>query len=108
MTSNVTYVRWQRDQPRRGRVFPALAEDHPAHHAPCPLCGLPLGTDPAGKGVQLLAIGPDDDDAAYFRHHDGRWYSALAVIVHAAELEPLTDEEVERLVAELVPAQADA
>lgn len=79
-SSNITYVRWRRDESREARVFPPLAPEHPAYAADCFLCSEPLGN---GGQVQLLALGPEDaDDRA--KHVEGRWYSALAILLHAA------------------------
>lgn len=76
--SNVTYVRWQKDQPRECRDFAPLAPDHPSAGTPCFVCGEVLGN---GQPVQLLAIGPEgEEDRA--RHAAGRWYSAVAILLH--------------------------
>jgi hypothetical protein len=75
MTSNVTYVRWQRDEPREGRVFRPLNTSHPAYGAGCWLCGEKLGN---GAQVQPLALGPEDsEDRA--KHHEGRWWSCTGM-----------------------------
>jgi hypothetical protein len=78
--SAVTYVRWRSDEPREQRVFPALPEAHPAASTPCPACAQPLGD---GTPVQLLALGPADDAEDREKHAAGRWYSAVALVVHA-------------------------
>lgn len=74
------YVRWQKDQPREGRVVSALQADHPSYLDPCanPGCDEILGD---GTPVQLLAVGPEPDK--YEDHQAGCWYSAVAVIAHA-------------------------
>lgn len=81
--SNVTYVRWQKDEPREGRVFPPLDPDHSSYGVDCLLCQRILGI---GIPVQLLAIGPEDADSRD-RHAQGRWYNALSIIVHASCLQ---------------------
>jgi hypothetical protein len=79
--SGKTFVRWRSTEPREQRVFPPLPADHPAVSEPCPgACGEPLG---CGLPVQLLVIGPTDGED-YRAHREGRWYSALALLFHAA------------------------
>lgn len=74
------YVRcWQKDQPREGRTFDDLAPGHPAFHAPCFLCHEPLGD---GTPVQLLVIGPDNEEARE-KHAAGDQYLAAAMLLHA-------------------------
>lgn len=52
--------------------------------------------------VQLLVIGPDpNDDEAHERHNAGRWYTALALIVHATCLRSATDEELDKIAGEV-------
>ncbi|SEF34335.1 hypothetical protein SAMN05421837_107326 [Amycolatopsis pretoriensis] len=75
-----TYVRWRSGAPREGRAFPPLGPGHPAYRDVCPACDHFLGN---GLPVQILAIGPTDDEARD-RHRAGRWYSALALLFHAA------------------------
>ena len=99
MTLNVAYVRWQRDESRRGRTFPGLPDDHPAVSAIDVLCERPLGER---EPVQLLVVGPEDDDDRK-RHASGRWYWAVAVVVHERCLARLTDDELGLVVGELVP-----
>jgi hypothetical protein len=78
--TNLTYMRWQKDEPREGRVFPPLPLTHPSYTTPCLLCTDPLGN---GHKVQLLALGPEDEeDRAKFA--TGGWISALAMLLHAA------------------------
>lgn len=90
--SNVTYVRWRANEPRRGKVFPSLKAEHPCYSVACLLYDQPLGPGP----VQLLALG--DCSADETQH----WHTAEAVIAHANCLDRLDDEEVESLVSELV------
>lgn len=47
--------------------------------APCSACGSLLGD---GRSVQLLAIGPSDDEDRE-AHASGNWYSAVAIVLHA-------------------------
>jgi hypothetical protein len=78
--TNMTYVRWQKDEPRESRVFPPLLATHPSYTTPCVLCTDPLGN---GHKVQLLALGPEDEeDRGKFAA--GGWISALAILLHAA------------------------
>lgn len=102
--SNITYVRWQREQSRRCREFGPLDREHPAYKAPCILCRYSLGSDTVG--VQLVAVGPDDPRAEA-DHERGRWYSAIAVCVHTSCLAQLTDDDLEVVVRELVQVPAD-
>lgn len=97
--SNVTYVRWQRDESRRARDFPPLAADHPAYLLPCAIC-----TDPLGNGceVALVVIGPDDDDCRH-SHDAGLWYPALSIVLHAPCVLRFTDADLDVFVTELVP-----
>lgn len=98
MSSNVTYLRWRATESRRARSFAPPAEDHPLvrNHVPCLLCELPL----AGARIQLLVLGPEDQETQE-RHDAGRWYAALAVVVHERCLSELSDDELEPLVADL-------
>lgn len=96
--SNLTYVRWRKGDSRRMREFPALTSEHPSYTTPCLLCGYSLGSDTGG--VQLLAVGPDDDENRT-KHEQGRWYSAAALIVHTSCLADLDDAHIETLVADL-------
>lgn len=99
MASNQTYVRWQKDEPRRGRTFAPLDPPHPAYEAPCVLCGYSLGSDRGPDAVTLVAVGPDADEQE--RHDAGRWYSALAVLVHTSCAAPLDEPALAVLAAEL-------
>lgn len=92
MNSNVTYVRWKAGEPRRGRVFPALTPGHPAHAAPCALCGGDLGD----ASVQLLVVSDAAEPAAE------HWHAAEAALTHETCLAPLTDSEMEAAIGELV------
>lgn len=74
-----TFVRWRAGARRESRVLPPLAGDHPAANRPCPACWIPLGD---GRPVQLLAIGPIDDETRV-QHAARCWYSALALLLHA-------------------------
>lgn len=104
MTSNSTYVRWAPAESRRVREFDGpLAADHPAFLAPCPFCTYRLGDDVGGQpGVALVALGPDDDETRE-RHEAGRWYSALAIVVHTKCVRGMDDAELEQACTELVP-----
>jgi hypothetical protein len=77
---NMTYVRWQKGEPRESRVFPPLAPTHPCYTTPCTLCTDPLGN---GRKVQLLALGPEDEEERE-KFAQGGWISALAILLHAA------------------------
>lgn len=99
MISNVAPVRWRRDEGRRGPVYPGLRADHPAVTVNDVLCGAPIGTE---EPVQLLVVGPDNNnDEDRERHEAGRWYTALAVLVHKKCLARLSDDQVEAAVSEL-------
>lgn len=78
-TRAVPYVRWQKDEPRKGREFPPVSPEHPNFNEPCRVCTRPLGD---GKPIALVAIGPNSEDA-WQRHQVGRWYSAQAGAFHA-------------------------
>lgn len=80
MNVTVTYVRWQKDEPREGRIFPSLDEIHPASTDECLVCGHLLG----GSGpVQIFALGPEDEGEREM-HVAGQWYTARALLLHAA------------------------
>jgi len=74
------YIRWKRGEPREGHVLPPLQPGHPLHDEPCPACMQPLGLE--NVSVQLLAIGPDSDEALS-AHRAGGWYRARALLFHA-------------------------
>ena len=93
------YVRWRRGESRRGRVFPAPQPGHPLHATDCVACGGALYSD--SGDIVLIAVGPVDEDERE-RHEAGRWYNAGAVAVHVADVESMTDAELDALCAELV------
>jgi hypothetical protein len=78
MTS-VAYVRWKPGEPRESLLLGPLTPDHPAAQFPCLCCGEPLAD---GRPVQLLAIGPDDEDSRA-KCAAGGWHTALALPLHA-------------------------
>jgi hypothetical protein len=84
-----TYVRWKVGELRESRVIGPLDPGHVVARWPCVACTQPLGN---GQPVQLLAIGPDSDENRA-KCRDGRWFSALAITVHAACLGTTTSEE---------------
>jgi len=86
--TGVFYVRWKKGEPREGPLIDKLHVDSPAIDTPCQKCGEPLGD---GRPVQLYALGPDDLDSVV-RHERDRWYSALALLLHAECLPDLTVE----------------
>lgn len=76
-----TYVRWSQATDRLSRLFPPMAAGHPGYAEPCLACGSQLGN---GEPLQLVVLGPGDDDEARAKHHAGRSYSAVAWTFHAA------------------------
>lgn len=67
------------------------------------ICDRMLGRD---GDVQLLVIGPDPEDAGAVTRHDASgWCTAIAVLVGAGCADTLTDDEVDALVVDLVPAR---
>jgi hypothetical protein len=101
-STNVTFLRWRRGEPRAGRTFAGPEPDHPAHAASCVACGERLGD---GRAIQVVAIGPDPDDAEdVLRDARGLWYSAVAVIIHADDVADLGESGLERLVGQLALA----
>lgn len=72
------HTQWKKGQPRASHVIEKLHVDSPAVDMPCQKCGNPLGD---GRPLQLYALGPDDLDSVV-RHERGRWYSALALLLH--------------------------
>ena len=99
--SNMTFVRWRMQESRRLRAFPPRSPDHPATNAQCLICNHRIGSD---VGMQLLAVGPDPEDAEdVAKALAGRWFTACALIVHEPCLAGLDDTQVETLVGELVP-----
>lgn len=103
--SNLTFLRWKRGEPRRGRPFPALQLGHPSYDTACVLCNYSLGSDLGG--VTLVAVGPSDEEDRE-HHNAGRWYSAMAVLVHTTCSEHINDLDLELVVAELVVADPPA
>lgn len=106
------YVRWAKGEPRRARVFDALAGDHPAFGLDCLYCGHPLGgsfvvATGEPEKVQLIAVGliePDEKEQAKF--DGGGWVSAGACLIHERCGNQMDDEQLEVFVAELVAAPA--
>lgn len=98
--SNVTYLRWRTSESRRATAFEPPADDHPlvTNQVPCLLCATLL----AGQRIQLLVMGPEDEETQE-RHDAGRWYAALCVVAHERCLSLLSDDDLELLVAELEP-----
>lgn len=78
--ATVIFVRWQRDEPRLGRVFEPFdpVEAGEAIHEVCPECLDQMGIE---RRTRLLIIGPTDEDDR-LKHEAGRWYSAGAVLLH--------------------------
>lgn len=75
-----TYLRWKAGEPRLSRLFDAPPHDDEDADRGCPGCDLRL----AGEGpVRLVVLGPSDSEDQH-DHQAGKWYSALAVIVHAS------------------------
>lgn len=104
MTSGMTYVRWQRDEPRRCRVFPPLRPPHPSYTAPCLVCDEWLGN---GDQIQLIVVGPtNDEDRA--KHEAGGWYNAGGVLVHQVCADRLDDDGLQEFVAPLAIYPAEA
>lgn len=100
--TNTTYVRWQRAEARAQRAFLPLTVNHPAYSVPCAQCGRPLGD---GTDVQLLVIGPDDQESRQ-QHDDGHWYAALAILLHVACVRQLEDHgAVEDFIAGIAPIE---
>lgn len=93
------YVRWKRGESRRGAVFPAVSPDHFLWNEPCVQCSHLLGN---GEEIQLVAVGPVDDDERE-RHNADRWYNAGAVALHRRDVDTMSDAELDALCAELVP-----
>lgn len=98
--SNVVPVRWRATESRRCASFAPLADNHPlvVKQVPCVICNELL----AGSRTQLLAVGPwpgDEEDEE--RHSAGRWYAAMAVVVHERCLTELSSDQVEELVEQL-------
>lgn len=94
--SGVFYMRWKPGEPREGRVFNPLADEHPAAALPCLVCNQPLGD---GRQVQLFAVGPYDDETRE-KHAEGRWYTAEAALFHTGCAEAVAAAFVDWLTAE--------
>lgn len=78
------YDRWKADQPREGRIIPAVGPDHWIASSDCSKCGCSLGN---GQPLQFYVLGPDSEES-WERHRAGRWYSAVAIMLHADCLAP--------------------
>jgi len=98
MVGNLTAIRWQRGQSRRGPILPPLKEEHPASIVFCVLCPEQLGTI---ERVQYLIIGPIDD-REWDAHTAGHSYAAPAMIVHEKCITKLDEEDLEDTVPMLV------
>ena len=95
--SNLTYVRWQRDEPRPCRVFDPLTEEHPAYFSLCLACDLKLGN---GAPVQLVAVEPSDpEDREKFER--GGWVTAAAVLLHESCVSDMSAAGLEQFVSQL-------
>lgn len=90
------FVRWKQGEPRPCRVFDPLPADHPAAAMPCLVCENVLGD---GRPVQLYAVGWHDEESRE-RHTAGRWYTAQAVLLHAACVANMSPAFAEQLTAE--------
>lgn len=77
----ITYVRYNPNVAFEPRVFGPKPSDHPSCHQICPACG---GAFEPGDYTTLIPLGPGDDEEARESHAQGRWYSAVAIEVHAA------------------------
>jgi hypothetical protein len=71
------YMRWQKDQPRKGPVI-TLPADHPVRNMDCWECRQEF--EP-GDRICMFALGPQDVAEAA-RHDAGHWYSVLCSVVH--------------------------
>lgn len=70
--------RWRTDQPREGRIYPALPEDHRFADRPCAACQHPLGD---GKPVQTYVLGTLTQ-AGLHAFFTGAWHDVVAALVH--------------------------
>ncbi len=89
MSSPLTYGRWKRGEKREVRLFPPLPIDHPAAGAPCLICNLTLfGGDgtvpPPPRDLVLLALGPEPDQREEKGNSPDRWYTVVALMLHAS------------------------
>ncbi|TCO57179.1 hypothetical protein [Actinocrispum wychmicini] len=85
------YVRWKPGEPRESKPLGPLPAEHPAAQYPCLCCGQPLAD---GRPVQLLAVGPDDDESRE-KCRAARWHSALALPAHAECLGATTQSDAD-------------
>jgi hypothetical protein len=85
MSSPLTNVRWKYGKPREVRLFPPLPVDHPAAGAPCLVCGINLfGGIDTPRDLVLLALGPGPEEREEKGNGADRWYSAVALLLHAS------------------------
>jgi hypothetical protein len=92
------YVRWKKDESRRGRVFEPVGDERPDIAAmECVICFENIGTK---RGYQLLVVGPTDDEDRK-KHDEGRWYSAGATLTHEDCLRGMGDAGLNFLANEL-------
>jgi hypothetical protein len=80
MTTGI-YVRWHPLDDRLVNIAGPLSPDNPAVRDRCPACGHELGTE---EHIALLSIGPGRDPERVAAHDRGRWYSAVAILIHAS------------------------
>jgi hypothetical protein len=74
-------IRWNGEPGVGLRAFDPLSSDHPLVGDVCPACGERFK---AGDRTTLIPVGPGEDEESQRKHAQGRWYSAVAVPVHAA------------------------
>lgn len=77
----MTFVRWHPADTRVVRVIPPLPVSEAACRSRCPVCQSQIGTE---EPVALLALGPGRRPDAKAKHERGIWYSAAALVAHAA------------------------
>ncbi len=63
------------------RPFAPLPDDHPSVGQLCAVCGC---MHVAGDVVTVIPLGPGADEEHQARALDGRWYTCLGVVGHAA------------------------
>jgi hypothetical protein len=73
------YIRWQRDRPRVVKVM-RIDQRGPV---PCGVCDVEIRPQ---QTMVLYALGPDSPVDAV-SHDAGRWYSAVAILVHPEHLD---------------------